>query len=60
MLRGLPDIILADYNLPMFSGPAALQMLRAEGLDIPFIMMSGCDLGRGGGGFDARGGRRIM
>ena len=37
----LPDIILADYNLPMFSGPAALQMLRAEGLDIPFIMMSG-------------------
>ena len=38
---GLPDIILADYNLPLFSGPAALQMLRAEGLDIPFIMMSG-------------------
>ena len=37
----LPQIILADYNLPMFSGPAALQMLRAEGLDIPFIMMSG-------------------
>ena len=37
----LPDIILADYNLPQFSGPAALQMLRAEELDIPFIMMSG-------------------
>ncbi len=37
----LPDIILADYNLPNFSGPAALQMLKAEGLDIPFIMMSG-------------------
>ncbi len=37
----LPDIILADYNLPHFSGPAALQMLHAEGLDIPFIMMSG-------------------
>ena len=36
-----PDIILADYNLPNFSGPAALQHLKASGLDIPFIMMSG-------------------
>lgn len=37
----LPDIVLADYNLPNFSGPEALQLLRASGLDIPFIMMSG-------------------
>jgi PAS domain S-box-containing protein len=37
----LPEIILADYNLPNFSGPAALQLLRNAGLDIPFIMMSG-------------------
>ncbi len=37
----LPDVILADYNLPHFSGPAALQLLRASGVDIPFIMMSG-------------------
>ena len=37
----LPDLILADYNLPEFSGPAALQILRASGLDIPFIMLSG-------------------
>ncbi len=36
-----PDLILADYNLPNFSGPAALQNLKASGLDIPFIMMSG-------------------
>lgn len=36
-----PDVILADYNLPSFSGPAALQLLKASGLDIPFIMMSG-------------------
>jgi nitrogen-specific signal transduction histidine kinase/CheY-like chemotaxis protein len=36
-----PDIVLGDYNLPNFSGPAALQMLKATGLDIPFIMMSG-------------------
>ena len=37
----LPDLILADYNLPEFSGPAALQILRTSGLDIPFIMLSG-------------------
>ena len=37
----LPDVILADYNLPNFSGPAALQLLKSAGHDIPFIMMSG-------------------
>jgi signal transduction histidine kinase/CheY-like chemotaxis protein len=38
---GLPDVILADYNLPEFSGPEALQVVKAAGLDVPFIMMSG-------------------
>src|SRR5579862_8420115 len=37
----LPDIILADYNLPTFSGPAALQLVKVRNLDIPFIMLSG-------------------
>jgi PAS domain S-box-containing protein len=37
----LPQLVLADYNLPRFSGPAALQSLRSTGLDIPFIMLSG-------------------
>ncbi len=37
----LPDIVLADYNLPSFSGPAALQLLHETSLDIPFIMLSG-------------------
>lgn len=37
----LPDVILADYNLPSFSGPAALKVLHSTGLDIPFIMFSG-------------------
>ena len=37
----LPDIILADYNLPDFSGPAALALLKSLRLDIPFIMLSG-------------------
>jgi PAS domain S-box-containing protein len=36
-----PDVVLADYNLPEFSGPAALQALKDAGLDLPFIMLSG-------------------
>jgi PAS domain S-box-containing protein len=35
------QIILADYNLPNFSAPAALTILQASGLDIPFIIVSG-------------------
>jgi len=35
------DVIVADYHLPMFSGPAALAVLQATGLDIPFIIVSG-------------------
>lgn len=36
-----PLVVLADYNLPEFSGPAALQLVRSQQLDIPFIMLSG-------------------
>ncbi len=36
-----PDVVLADYNLPNFSGPEALRSLRKLGIDVPFIMMSG-------------------
>lgn len=35
------DVILADYNLPDFSAPAALALVQASGLDIPFIIVSG-------------------
>jgi signal transduction histidine kinase len=35
------DVVLADYNLPAFSGPAALQLLKSSGRDLPFIMLSG-------------------
>ena len=35
------DVILADYQLPSFSAPAALALLKSTGRDIPFIMMSG-------------------
>ena len=37
----LPQIVLADYHLPNFSGPAALQILKRSALDIPLIMLSG-------------------
>ncbi len=35
------DIILADYNVPGFDAPYALQVLRQSGRDIPFIVLSG-------------------
>jgi len=35
------DIILSDYSMPCFSAPAALELLRATMLDIPFIIVSG-------------------
>jgi PAS domain S-box-containing protein len=38
---GPPDIILADYSLPQFNALEALDLLRAEGLDVPVIVVSG-------------------
>src|SRR5215475_2286365 len=35
------QLILADYNLPAFNAPAALQVLKESGLDLPFIIVSG-------------------
>lgn len=35
------DVVLADYHLPKFSAPEALDLLKSSGLDLPFIMMSG-------------------
>jgi CheY-like chemotaxis protein len=35
------DLILADYRLPGWTGLEALDLLREEGLDVPFILMSG-------------------
>lgn len=35
------DVILCDYNLPQFGGPAALQILKESGLDLPLIIVSG-------------------
>ncbi|MFQ5799344.1 MAG: PAS domain S-box protein, partial [Bacteroidota bacterium] len=35
------DIILADYHLPQFDAPRALQLLQGRGLNIPFIVVTG-------------------
>jgi len=40
-LRTGLDLIIADYHLPSFSAPRALEMLKAADLDIPFIVVSG-------------------
>jgi PAS domain S-box-containing protein len=35
------DIILSDYSMPEFSAMVALRTLKASGLDIPFLVVSG-------------------
>ena len=35
------DIVLADYNLPNFSGMDTVDILRREGMDVPVILVSG-------------------
>ena len=35
------DVIFSDYRLPGFSGLEALRLLKASGLDVPFIIVSG-------------------
>ena len=39
--RGRWDVVIADYRLPHFSGPAALGVCQERGLDVPFIIVSG-------------------
>ena len=35
------DLVLADYTLPQLDGLDALRIVRATGLDLPFIVISG-------------------
>ena len=35
------DLIICDYSMPHFAGPAALAIYQQKGLDIPFISVSG-------------------
>ncbi|MEY9857881.1 two-component system cell cycle sensor histidine kinase/response regulator CckA [Catenulispora sp. GAS73] len=36
-----PDLIVSDYFIPGFGAESALRVLRASGLDVPFIVVSG-------------------
>jgi PAS domain S-box-containing protein len=35
------DIVLSDYNLPQFSAPLALDLLKEIGVELPFVVVSG-------------------
>jgi len=35
------DLVICDYCMPHFSAPAALELLKETGLDLPFIIVSG-------------------
>jgi two-component system, cell cycle sensor histidine kinase and response regulator CckA len=35
------DLVIADYTLPRFSAPAALELLQHQHQDLPFIIVSG-------------------
>ena len=35
------DLILSDYDMPLFSGLRALELLKTSGLDVPFVLVSG-------------------
>ena len=37
-----PDCILSDFSMPQFTALDALRLMHERGLDIPFIVVSGC------------------
>ncbi len=41
LAKGVWDVILADHAMPHFSAPAALELVKKWGLDLPFIIASG-------------------
>src|SRR5262245_7975686 len=40
-LRDPPDVVLSDHTLPDFSAIEAVRLLRQQGSDIPFILVTG-------------------
>jgi DNA-binding NarL/FixJ family response regulator len=36
----MPDVIVSDVRMPELTGPEAMEVLRATGLNIPFVFMS--------------------
>src|SRR5690242_11222812 len=39
--NGQHDIVICDYSLPGFSGPAAIDVLQRSQRDVPLIIVSG-------------------
>jgi PAS domain S-box-containing protein len=37
----LPDVVICDYNMPVFRAEEALEQVRAHDADIPFLLVSG-------------------
>ncbi len=37
-----PDFILSDFSMPQFTARDALRLMQERGLEIPFIVVSGC------------------
>jgi two-component system cell cycle sensor histidine kinase/response regulator CckA len=35
------DLVISDWTMPSFSGGAALEVLKSERIDVPFIILSG-------------------
>jgi CheY-like chemotaxis protein len=40
-LANMPDVILCDYHLPSFDAPEALDLLKQQSINVPFIILSG-------------------
>jgi PAS domain S-box-containing protein len=41
LAEGHWDLVISDYSMPQFGGPAALALFQRSGLEIPFIIVSG-------------------
>jgi len=54
-----PDLILADYSLPGFSGKSALNIVVNQYPDVPFIFVSGAFGRRTGGGITQKRGNGL-
>jgi len=37
-----PDCILSDFSMPQFTARDALRLMKERGLDVPFVIVSGC------------------
>ena len=35
------DVVISDHNMPQFDSTSAMNLLRAQGVDVPFIIVSG-------------------